>query len=226
MNISDIAAQVNAWHPRRDWHLMCQALVYWAGVAIAGDDKHRRTYGRAIWAYDASYVESLDPLTAPAGAVHYWLYPVGHGHVAIELGGGTVLMTGTPHELGAAGVQYGTNYGTTTIASFMARDTQEYLGWSLTNGDNLPLGDYFDAPITPPTKGKKKMFLCYYEHAGGENQGRWAFFGPSFWLELSTHAATVRFKRQIGMTEDSFDCGNQENWDRFKAVSQGEPVAV
>lgn len=145
MHANEIADRINELHPGRDWHMECQALAYWVGVAVTGSEKGRRTYGRAIWAYDASHIESLDPLTAPDGSYHYWLYPAGHGHVAVQVAGRTI-MSGTKHELGAAGVMLGTNFGTTTVASFMARGTQTYLGWSKTNGDNPSLLPFFTKP--------------------------------------------------------------------------------
>lgn len=66
-------------------------------------------------------------------------------------------------------------------------------------------------------KRKKKMFLAYFKNALGEGQPAWAFFGPGFYLPLNTKESVVKFKAQIGMEEDSFDCRNSAlNWRRFQ----------
>lgn len=136
MTPEKIASWLNTNFPRRDWYMECQALVYRALQAVHGGEKNLAVHPTAMAAYRASRIVSTDPTTAPAGAIHYWANPAPYGHVAIGLGGEHVLMTGTPRELGRDGVMLGTNYGTTTVSSFMARGTQRYLGWSTTNGHN------------------------------------------------------------------------------------------
>lgn len=99
-------------------------------------DEQMETYPTALAAYNASRIESHDPLAAPPGAMHYWANPADAGHVAVELGGGLVLMTGTPGALGDGGKQYGNNYGVTTVAAYSRARGNPYRGWSLANGKN------------------------------------------------------------------------------------------
>lgn len=206
MNIDEIAAGINARKPGRDWHMECQALVYWAGVAITGSEAGRRTYGRAIWAYDASKIISLDPTTAPAGAIHYWERPIGHGHVAVGLGGESVLMSGTPHELGAARRMLGTNYGTTTVSSFMARGTQKYLGWARTNGDNPTLIGLIGGP-TSPSLGEEededmRYFMIRYTK-GGEDRVKVYQTSSGFEFNYETRDTKVnnKYMKMYGVAE-------------------------
>ena len=133
MNVNDLATWLNQTYPGRNWDQQCQRLVWNAVWKLSGiAERDMATYPTAIAAYRASTIESKNALASPAGAIHYW--DIGSdGHVAIELGGGQVLMTGTSIALGRGGQQLGLNYGITTVAAY-GRGT--YLGWSRRNGAN------------------------------------------------------------------------------------------
>lgn len=63
---------------------------------------------------------------------------------------------------------------------------------------------------------KKTMLMCYYAHAAGKDQGRWAVFGPGFWLELETQKAANAMAAQLGVNAYITDAGG---WAKFKRVS-------
>ncbi|QTX04106.1 hypothetical protein [Agromyces archimandritae] len=121
------AQQALAWaeaHPTRDggtWSQWCQSLIVRALDLGAAGDAHQ--------ACTASKIVSTDPAAAPAGALHWWLNGAGtSGHVALEVGGGEVLMTDAP-----TGDQWpGHNtVGVTTVARYNAKGNgYRYVGWS------------------------------------------------------------------------------------------------
>lgn len=140
MNTDEISAWLNNTYPTRDWDQQCQRLIWNVIYRVMGytSDSQMHTYPTATAARLASRIESTNALTAPAGAMHWWRNPA-EGHVAVELGDGRVLMTGTPDALGAGGVMLGKNYGTTTVAAYTKAKGNPYLGWSRTNGANPTL---------------------------------------------------------------------------------------
>lgn len=124
-------------------------------------------------------------------------------------------------------------YGWGTVTRARVRGHQEFAAtacpgpylYPLLNNIAVNANELLNPSVKPlplPTRKKDKdMFLCYFKHAGGVNQERWAFFGANFWFELSTKAAVERFKAQNGIPKDvhSFDCGNESNWERFQRVT-------
>lgn len=140
MELDQIVSWLNKTYPTRNWDQQCQRLVWNVIYCVMGytRDSQMTTYATAAAARNASKIESTDALAAPAGAIHYWRNPA-EGHVAIELGGGRVLMTGTPAALGAGGVQLGKNYGTTTVAAYSNARGNPYVGWARTNGSNASI---------------------------------------------------------------------------------------
>ncbi|QIK63827.1 M23 family metallopeptidase [Leucobacter viscericola] len=68
-----------------------------------------------------------------------------------------------------------------------------------------------------PKRQEHNMLMAYYEHAAGPNQGRWAVFGPKFWMELSTQRAANAFAQQLGLVAFHTDAGG---WAKFKRVSK------
>lgn len=136
MHVNELATWLNKTYPSRNWDQQCQRLVWNAIWHITGIAEAKMvTYPTAIAAYRASSIVSKDPLAAPAGVTHYW--DIGaEGHVAIELGNGRVLMTGTNAALGSGGERLGNNYGITSVAAY-GRGT--YLGWARRNGANLSI---------------------------------------------------------------------------------------
>lgn len=140
MKLDQIVSWLNKTYPTRNWDQQCQRLVWNVIYCVMGytRDSQMTTYATAAAARNASKIESTDALAAPAGAIHYWRNPA-EGHVAVELGGGRVLMTGTPDALGAGGEQLGKNYGTTTVAAYTQARGNPYVGWARTNGSNASI---------------------------------------------------------------------------------------
>lgn len=136
MELKDLASEINRRYPTRDWDQQCQRLVWNVIQILTGtSDNSMITYPTATAARLASSIESTNPGSAPVGAIHYWLRPA-EGHVAVSLGGSSVLMTGTPHALGTGGYQLGKNYGVTTVQAYGRQMGNPYLGWSRRNGSN------------------------------------------------------------------------------------------
>lgn len=137
MNVNDLAARLNREYPARDWDQQCQRLVWNAIYFLMGytRDSQMHTYSTATAARLASRIESTDAGKAPAGAIHYWRYPA-EGHVGVALGGGRVLMTGTP---GKVPQQLGRNFGVTTVEHYTRVAGNPYLGWSRQNGSNASI---------------------------------------------------------------------------------------
>lgn len=135
--VSDLAAWLNATYPTRDWDQQCARLVWNAVHYVSGTPEHEMiSYDPAKAAYRASSIESQAPGNAPSGALHYFANPPVEGHVAVDVGDGLVLMTGTRAALGDDAYMLGTNYGLTTIASYMRARGNPYLGWSRSYGQN------------------------------------------------------------------------------------------
>lgn len=126
---------------RRNWDQLCQALM-WQACAKFGAAP--RTYASANAAQAASSIVSTDALAAPAGAFHFW--DIGtYGHVALELGGGQVLM-------GSRHIQtvWAINAGVTTVAAYTRATGAKYKGWSTRNGQNYILIEP-EAPVAQST---------------------------------------------------------------------------
>lgn len=141
MTLEEISEWLNAKYPTRNWNQWCQQLMWNCVYAVMGytRDSQMGTYPRADLARDASHIESTDPTKAPAGAMHWFTYPIPDGHVGMSLGGSRVLMTGTEEALGVGGVLLGKNYGVTTVEAYVKAKGNRYLGWSKTNGANPTL---------------------------------------------------------------------------------------
>lgn len=150
LNTADLAAWLNKTYPGRDWNQQCQRLVWnvvWRESGIA--EGQMVTYPTATDARVASSIVSTDAAAAPVGAIHYWKNPA-EGHVGVSLGGGSVLMTGTPYALGAGGTQLGANFGVTTVWAYNDRMANPYLGWAYANGAN--------PTIVTSSEGEDDMF--------------------------------------------------------------------
>ena len=155
VNIHHLVSWLNETYPTRDWDQQCARLVWNAIYFVNGLDIEPQTYDPAKVAYRASRIESLDPWAAPDGAIHYWQHPA-EGHVAIDIGGGLVLMTGTTQALGIGGWQCGNNYGITTVEAYTAARRNPYLGWSRTYGQNAPIIGAFATTQEPPQPQPRK----------------------------------------------------------------------
>lgn len=151
--IPELAAWLNATYPTRDWDQQCARLVWNAVHYVSGTPEHEMvSYDPAKAAYRASRIESQAPGNAPPGAIHYFANPRIEGHVAVDVGGGLVLMTGTPGALGDDAHMLGNNYGLTTIASYMHARGNPYLGWSRGYGANPSIVNLIGVTsTTPPT---------------------------------------------------------------------------
>lgn len=139
MTLDEIVAWLNATYPSRDWDQRCAQLVWNVVHIVSGTDEvSMATYDPAKAAYRASVIVSTDSNAAPSGAIHYWANPSVEGHVAVGLGGETVLMTGTEAALNG-GTLLGNNYGVTTVAAYSSRRGNPYLGWSRAYGANASI---------------------------------------------------------------------------------------
>ena len=136
MTIDQICNWLNSEYHGRNWDQQCQRLVWNVVWKLSGISEGRMvTYPTATAARNASTIVSSNAKAAPVGAIHYWRNPA-EGHVAVSLGNGKVLMTGTSYALGNGGVQKGNNYGITTVDAYTSRMGNPYLGWAHTNGSN------------------------------------------------------------------------------------------
>lgn len=135
--VVQVSAWLNKTYSTRDWNQRCQQLVWNTIYYVMGytRDSQMVTYPTATAARVASRIESTDASKAPVGAIHYWRNPA-EGHVGVSLGGGRVLMTGTP---GKVPQQLGKNYGITTVAHYTSAAGNPYLGWARTNGGNASI---------------------------------------------------------------------------------------
>ena len=80
------------------------------------------------------------------------------------------------------------------------------------------LSELTRASLPTTRKQEKKLLMAYFADAGGKGQGRWAVFGPNFWLELKTQGAANAFSAQLGVKAYVTDAGG---WAKFKEVSGG-----
>lgn len=97
----------------------------------------------------------------------------------------------------------------------------------LLNGRYIDPQKYITTTSTPPDpNGANDMFLAYYAHAAGKGKGRYAFFGPGFWLELESVAVVKRFKAQLGMKAKAYRCKTAGGWAGFKAAAQSGAPSV
>ncbi len=156
MTLDEIVAWLNATYPSRDWDQRCAQLV-WNVVHFvsATDEASMATYDPAKAAYRASAIVSTDSNAAPSGAIHYWANPSVEGHVAVGLGGETVLMTGTEAALNG-GTLLGNNYGVTTVAAYSSRRGNPYLGWSRAYGANASIVGEIGGTISTLIAGEEE----------------------------------------------------------------------
>lgn len=104
---------------KKSWAGLCEAFVNNAG-------DFSQSFDSALLAGDASGWLNPNWKTAPIGAIHYWAGVGGDGHVAFELGGGTLLMASSRvSNIGTAlGTIHFTDYGLPL-----------YRGWAMKHGD-------------------------------------------------------------------------------------------
>ncbi|NYJ20803.1 hypothetical protein [Glaciibacter psychrotolerans] len=120
-NTIDQALDYARAHPTRDgksWAGWCESLIWRAGGFT-------RSFASAQLAGDASGWLNPDWTTAPRGALHYWSGVGGDGHVAFDLGGGTLLMASS--RVSSLGTALG-------LIHFLDYKLPEYRGWSLRHG--------------------------------------------------------------------------------------------
>lgn len=162
--VEEIITWLNTTYPDRDWDQWCGRLVWNVVYFVSGVPEHDMTsYDPAKDGYHASSMVSLDPLAAPPGAIHWFERPTIEGHVCVELGGGVVLMTGTPAALGDGGEPRGLNYGTTTVAAYSRAKSNPYLGWSRTYGANPRIIDQIG--YEPTEKKEPSIMPTIYARA-------------------------------------------------------------
>lgn len=119
-----------------DWYGKCAGLTYQAIARNGGYAPDAYPSARA--AMLATVIESTNPSTAPAGAVHYWDYygtdyrgvSGNWGHVTLDLtGGGTDTLGATKY----ARDEWGVHAGVISVTAQTARG-MTYRGWSRTYG--------------------------------------------------------------------------------------------
>lgn len=186
---AEIIAWLNARYPDRDWDQQCARLV-WNAVYFVSDvtEAEMTSYDPAKDGYRASTIISRDPLAAPPGAIHWWQHPAVEGHVGVELGGGRVLMTGTPGALGVGGVTYGEGYGITTVAAYSRARGNPYLGWSRRYGANPSIVGLIGAkPTTPQPQQKEDTDMFGFRptvHLRTDGTPEWTLAHPLIGIDL------------------------------------------
>ncbi|POH63965.1 hypothetical protein C3B59_10500 [Cryobacterium zongtaii] len=120
-NTIDQVIQYAKDHPKRDgksWAGWCESFVWRAG-GFAG------SFSSALLAGNASGPLNPNWGQAPRGALHYWAGVGGDGHVAFELGGGTLLMASSRTS------SYGTALGAIHFTDY---GLPLYRGWTMRHG--------------------------------------------------------------------------------------------
>lgn len=115
---------------------------------------------------------------------------------------------------------YGAGEWFRSIADVENAFASSYRFWSEDiNGVRViePAAPKHAAPTAAPKRQEHNMLMAYYADAAGKGQGRWAVFGPKFWLELSTQKAANAFAQQLGLVAFITDAGG---WAKFKRVSK------
>lgn len=214
MDVNAIAHKLNEMYPGRDWDQQCQRLVWNVVWLESGVPEGRMTtYATATDARLASTLVSNNASRAPEGAIHYWLRPA-EGHVGISLGGGAVLMTGTPYALGTGGYQLGRNYGVTTVSAYTSRMGNPYLGWSETNGAN-PL---IITPSSDPSTKVDRTSKVSLFHVIRNGKVTFALAGESpgtsaNWLETQDQNFANKLAKQHGNSAEL----SEPSWNEWKA---------
>lgn len=115
---------------------------------------------------------------------------------------------------------YGPGEWFRTIADVERAFSSLYRFWSEDINGVRAIQSAAKPTATAATKRRNKnMLMCFYKDAGGPGQGRWAVFGPSFWLELKTQAAANSCAQQLGIVAFNTDAGG---WAKFKRASGGK----
>lgn len=154
-NTIDQALEYARAHPKRDggsWAGWCESFVWRAGGFGV-------SFPSALAAGSAS--GPLNPLwsSAPRGALHYWAGVGGDGHVAFELGGGTLLMASSRVS------NLGTALGTIHFTDY---HLPLYRGWSMRHGSDTlaasALAGFDLNPLEPEmTPEQSRMLTAIYD---------------------------------------------------------------
>lgn len=203
MTLDEIVEWLNATYPTRDWDQRCAQLV-WNVVHIVSSTPEARmaTYDPAKAAYRASSIVSADAKAAPVGAIHYWANPTVEGHVAVGLGGETVLMTGTSAALNG-GTLRGNNYGVTTVSAYSSRKGNPYLGWALAYGANTSIVGGIGGTNSTPTG--------WEEEDEEMNVGMFRKAGAVYHVIIGNLTSGFKFKYQTGSVKY-----NEAKLEQFK----------
>lgn len=196
MTLGELVARINEMYPRRDWDQWCQRLMWNCVYVLMGyeHDSEVADQGSATIARLNSVIESTNASAAPAGAMHWFLYP-SDGHVGMSLGGSKVLMTGTPQALGKGSHQLGTNYGVTTVEAYSKAKGNPYLGWSRTNGRNPSLIGKLDMG---GSSGGTKVKHYVRQDPSARGGGRTLAPGRSLYLHTTKGAADGLASNVVG----------------------------
>lgn len=171
--IDDAIAYAQA-HPLRDgksWAGCCESFIWRAGGFT-------RSFPSAMDAGDASGPLNPNWAAAPRGAIHYWAGVGGDGHVAFELGGGTLLMASSQVS------NYGTALGTIHFTDY-ARLNIPYRGWTLRHGTETLAGTATAGgkpkprpapPIELELGMAQRMYFARIDGAGSDT-GEWMIAG-------------------------------------------------
>lgn len=189
-------------HPQRDggsWAGWCESFVFRAGGFT-------QSFGSAMLAGNASGPLNPDWSKAPRGAIHYWAGVAGDGHVAFELGGGSLLMASN------ATWTIGTALGTVPFQSY-AKLGIPYRGWSFRHGNETLAG--------AGTAGGNESEIDMAEEASVQEAIRIANVNYTLLLQI---AAAQKDDATAAQVNEAIRIGN-ESWSLVKQI-QAKPSAV
>lgn len=175
----------------RNWDQLCQALM-WQVCRRFGSVA--TTYASANTACEASRIVSTDPATAEPGSFHYWA--IGrHGHVALELGGGTVLM-GSRHV-----TAWAKNAGTTTVDAYTRATGARYLGWAASNGRNTVTVDTGVSAASVVMAEVKEGTLPGYQIIAPVGLPDRGIIAPGFGVAFGDEGSFNHMRNVLGLNE-------------------------
>lgn len=215
------------------WPFPPDTVSEWPGTRPAG------------WAYHVGTdfaVAQGTPLKATMAGTAYLTWDDGYGAYVIDIVNpdGTVARHGHLSRMDVADgawVNAGDHIGLTGGAASTpgaGLSTGAHLHWEIRNsrawaGDgwfdprNLTIRTFGESAATTDTATKKvakrrskNMLMAYCADAAGKGKGRWAVFGPNFWLEIETQESANALSGQLGVKAQVVGASA---WAKYKRVS-------
>lgn len=216
------------------WPFATTTVSEWPGTRPAGWANHVGT--------DFAIPQGTPLKATMAGTVDiHWTDGLGAWVIDIINPDGTVVRNGHLSYMAVADgewVNVGDYIGNTGGALGTAGaglSTGSHLHWEIRNNTDWGAWGWYDpryldirsfavagkpvvaaAKHAAPKRKGKKMLFTYYKDAAGKGQGRWAVFGPGFWLEIQTQKAANAISAQLGAAAFVTDAGG---WAKFKRAS-------